>query len=115
MLAKLPSLAYMLMPLQFSRTSHAERVLAAQTRSVCAELSVKGDSSHGDGGVHSTSCESPPMHLARSQIPRACACVCVSVRVSLGEQGPTVLACAHTHTHTDAQSGLDDPCMHSVF
>lgn len=60
------------------------------------EPCVRGDSSHTESGVHSTSCESPPLHLARSQIPRACVCVCVCViaraRVSLWEQGPTVLA-----------------------
>lgn len=59
-----------------------------------SSLSVKGDSSRGDGGVHSTSSESPPLHLARSQIPRACVsmCVCERAHVSLWEQGPTVFA-----------------------
>lgn len=59
-----------------------------------SSLSVKGDSSRGDGGVHSTSSESPPLHLARSQIPRACMsmCVCERAHVSLWEQGPTVFA-----------------------
>lgn len=59
-----------------------------------SSLSVKGDSSRGDGRVHSTSSESPQLHLARSQIPRACVsmCVCERAHVSLWEQGPTVFA-----------------------
>lgn len=36
---------------------------------------VDGDSSLRDR-VHSTSCESPALHLERSQILRACCCVC---------------------------------------